>query len=232
MLDSIGNRMKGFERAFQHVLPGRLPVIIRVDGRSFHTMTSSLAKPWDAGFMDAMDRTAAALCEEIQGAQMAYVQSDEISVLVMGHKTLGSQPWFGNELPKMISTSAAVASVHFSHAFGRAATFDSRVFVLPEDEVANYFVWRQKDWERNSLNMLCGVHYSPSELMGKTNPDRHDMLHAKGVNWNDLPTRIKRGRVVRKSGLRAGTGVKWYADEEIPVFTQDRQYVERYLDHE
>jgi tRNA(His) guanylyltransferase len=232
MPDSLGDRQKQYERAFQHVLPNRMPVIIRVDGRAFHTLTSGSPKPWDFDFIDAMDWTAMALCDEIQGAELAYVQSDEISVLVMGYKTLQSQPWFGNELPKMLSASAAIASVHFSKAFCRLATFDSRAFVVPEDDVCNYFIWRQKDWERNSLNMLCGVHYSHSEMHGKTNADRHEMLHAKGVNWNDLPTRLKRGRVIRKSGLRDGAGMKWYVDEEIPVFTQDRQYIERYLAHE
>ena len=101
--DSLGDRMKRYERAFKYVLPPRMPVIIRVDGRAFHTLTRGLDQPFDMSFIRLMDKVAVALCKEIQGAQLAYVQSDEISVLVHCYKRFESQGWFNNELQKMVS---------------------------------------------------------------------------------------------------------------------------------
>lgn len=34
--------------------------------------------------------------------------------------------------------------------------------------------------------------------MGKNSPQKHDMLHAKGVNWNDYPALFKRGAYVQR----------------------------------
>ena len=139
MADDFGARMKGYERAFRTTLPLRMPVILRVDGRAFHTLTARCTRPFDVGVSSAMDHTALALCEEIQGAVFAYVQSDEISVLIHNYKRLNSGAWFGNEVQKMVSVSASIATRAFNVAAPehlRRATFDSRVFVLPEAEVS------------------------------------------------------------------------------------------------
>src|SRR6185295_8112555 len=76
----------------------------------------------------------------------------------------------------------------------RPAYFDARVFVLPESEVANYFIWRQQDATRNSIQMAAKSLYSQAELHGKNTSQLQDMIHAKGQNWNDLPAGLKRGR--------------------------------------
>jgi tRNA(His) guanylyltransferase len=122
------------------------------------------------------------------------------------------------------------------------ATFDSRVFVIPNrTDVENYFIWRQTDATRNSLNMLASCHYSHTELHGKGSVDKHEMLHLKGVNWNDCATSFKRGRVVRKTEQErivsythkktqeiVTTPIQesvWIVDNEIPVFVRDRDYL-------
>lgn len=142
MEDSLGDRMKGYEEAARRYLPRRLPVIIRVDGRAFHTVTRGCAKPFDNILMNTMNVVALELCDDIQGAQMAFVQSDEISILVHGYKKLNTSPWFDNCAAKMESISAAIASSYFTHHSGKPAQFDSRAFVLPEADVCNYFIWR------------------------------------------------------------------------------------------
>lgn len=92
--------MKGYEVASRTTLPGRLPVIIRVDGKAFHTYTRGCKRPFDDRLSDVMVSTATKLCDEIQGAQLAYTQSDEISVLVHGYKKFKSQTWFDNQVQK------------------------------------------------------------------------------------------------------------------------------------
>lgn len=212
----LGNRMKdNYENAYRLFLPKRSNVIIRVDGKAFHTLTRGIEKPFDTEFMHAMELTALELCKEIQGAKLAYVQSDEISIWVTDYDDLKTCAWFDNNLQKLCSISAATASVEFTWQYGKKGLFDSRVFVIPElEEVCNYFIWRQKDAERNSINMLAQSHFSPKQLHGKTIPQVHDMLHGIGVNWSDLSVNKKRGMCVVDKNLT-----------EPPIFTQDREFI-------
>lgn len=259
---TLGDRMKSYEAASKQTLPPRLPVIIRVDGKAFHTYTQGLKKApgvaYDANLERVMNLTAMKLCEEIQGAQMAYVQSDEISILVHGYKRLTSQGWFQNELQKMVSVSAAIASATFTAHSGeiwatapdseastwslgsashiRPAYFDSRAFVLPEPEVCNYFIWRQQDATRNSVQMLARALYSHKECHNKNGSELQEMTFQKGRNWNDEPTSFKRGRCIVKmpeafttpAGQQV-TRMRWAVNNEIPVFSQDRDYINNHL---
>jgi tRNA(His) guanylyltransferase len=74
---SLGDRCKAYENAYRITFPRRVPILIRVDGRAFHTLTRHCERPWDSRLAAAMDAAALALCAEVQGAQLAYVQSDE-----------------------------------------------------------------------------------------------------------------------------------------------------------
>lgn len=232
--DSLGDRMKeNYESRYKVKLPTRMPVIIRLDGKAFHTLTKrlNLEKPFDDTFITCMDRTATELCKQIQGVQMAYVQSDEISLFLHNYKKLQTQPWFDNELQKMVSISAAFASVEFSFQvnmrfpeYPGGGLFDSRVFVLPEAEVNNYFAWRQQDNTRNSVQMLARSLYSHKECNNKNNSQLQEMSFQKGQNWDKLETRYKRGRCIIKD-----ENGKWIVDNEIPIFTKDREYINKLL---
>ena len=116
--DSLGDRMKGYEDAFRIYLPKRIPLIIRVDGKAFHTFTRNLERPFDEDFMDIMLDTAIRLCIEIQGVKLAYWQSDEISLLITDYDTLMTQAPFDKNLQKLVSISASIAT----------STFNSRTF--------------------------------------------------------------------------------------------------------
>lgn len=101
------------------------------------------------------------------------------------------------------------------------ATFDSRAFNLPVEEVCNYFIYRQQDATRNSISMLGRAYFSHKELDGKNVNDVQDMLMNKyNVNWNDIPTKYKRGSCCIKTEDKG-----WIIDNEIPIFTKDREYI-------
>ncbi len=223
--DSLGDRQKSYENVWKTKLPRRIPMIIRVDGKAFHTYTKNCEKPFDKKLADLMDETAKHLCENIQGAQIAYVQSDEITILVHDYKSLNSDAWFDKELQKMCSISAAMASTYFTinswklkpiedgifkdgmayvplmSTFLKTALFDSRCFIVPEHDVVNNFVWRQQDAVRNSIQMLARSLYSHNECNNKNQSDLQEMIHQKGKNWNDVPTGFKRGRCVYKKAI-------------------------------
>ena len=250
--DTLGDRMKGYEGVWKQTLPNRMPVIIRVDGKAFHTYTRGCKKPYDKNLIEVMNETAIKLCKSISTVQMAYVQSDEISLLLHPYKKLQSQAWFDNQIQKMVSISAATASVEFTMNswriwrpeneemwniddltnYQKDAYFDSRVFVLPEHEVVNYFIWRQQDATRNSVQMLARALYSHKECTDKNNSELQEMCFQKGRNWNDEPTSFKRGRCIVKEEFEHQNVMRkrWIVDENIPVFTQNRDYIEKYLE--
>jgi tRNA(His) 5'-end guanylyltransferase len=196
--------MKGqYEDRYRFMLPRRTYTIIRLDGKAFHTYTRGLERPFDVRFMNDMAETATFLCDEIQGAQFAYTQSDEISLLLTDFEKITTDAWFDGNLQKMASVSASLATAKFnqlrSDITERLAFFDARVFVIPDRvEVENYFVWRQKDATRNSLLALTQSLYSHKEMHGKGWSDMHEMCWQKGHNWNDLPPYKKRGMLVRR----------------------------------
>lgn len=256
--DSLGDRMKSYEDAYRTKLPIRMPVIMRIDGRAFHTYTAGCKKPVDQGLVDCMNDTAIALCEEVQGCKVAYVQSDEISLLLTNYETVDTQSWFENNLQKMVSISAAVASVTFTegswkiwgsqtsvsgdeHSITQPALFDSRAFVMPKEDVCNYFLWRQQDATRNSVQMLARSLYSHKECTDKNNSELQEMCFQKGINWNDCPIPQRRGRCIIKKSV-PGSAInkktqevvrfqrsEWTVDNEIPIFSADRKYIDRFV---
>lgn len=220
--DDLGNRMKTFyEEIPKTRLMRRTPVIIRIDGKAFHTFTRGFKRPFDDVLIKTMQETAKYLCENIQGCQLAYTQSDEISLLLIDYQRFETSAWFDYEIQKMCSISASMATMAFNRVFGETvsdlkvddtkpmdryfeaaysgAMFDARVFNIPREEVTNYFYWRQLDASRNSIQMVGQSNFSHRELQYKSCNDIQDMLMTqKGINWNDFLTYQKRGSCVIK----------------------------------
>jgi len=227
MKDELGDRMKeDFENRSRFLLPRRSYTIIRLDGRSFHTYTKGLKRPFDDELINDMDSTAQYLCENIAGAKIAFVQSDEISILLTDFENENTESWFDNNLQKMCSISASMGTSKFnalrlegilldenSKISGKPpfdviemamarfnlAHFDSRVFQIPSrTEVANYFIFRQQDTTRNSIQSVAQSLYKHKELEGKNTSELQEMIFQKGINWNDYAPKYKRGRMVSK----------------------------------
>lgn len=197
----LGNRMKTYERTTRAWAPPRTYSLLRVDIRAAHTYLAKAEKPFDTQFMTDMDRVAEALCMEITGAVFAYTQSDEISVLFRDFAGLNTQPWFGGVLAKQISISAGLASATLMALRpGRLAMFDSRVWHMSDPiEVANYFVWRQRDAIRNSIQMVAQSKFPHSRLQGLNTDQLQELLFQEhGINWAKLAPGCKRGRLTRR----------------------------------
>lgn len=220
---SLGDRMKeNYESRSQLYLTRRTPIIIRLDGKAFHTLTRGCEKPFDTNINNCMNETARYLCEDIQGVKCAYIQSDEISLLLTDYDTFSTQAWFDYNLQKIVSISSSMASAKFSFLYGKFAIFDSRAFNIPKEEVRNYFIWRQKDWIRNSVLMLSQSHFSHNQLHEKGQSDMHEMLHSKGINWADLSPKWKNGTFIYKFADA------WQTDNEL-IFTESQETFEYWL---
>lgn len=202
--DSLGDRIKRYEHVSSPTLISNTPVFIRVDGKAFHTWTRGLHRPFDFNLIGAMGEAARCTADEMMGFKLAYIQSDEATFMLTDYDTHQTEPWFGYELNKLVSVTASLFTAHFNRevaGWKRApAVFDARAFNVPIDDAPNVFVWRQRDWERNSLQMLARSHFSHKELNGKRRSDMHDMLHAIGVNWADLNPRLKNGTWIHRDG--------------------------------
>ena len=276
--DSLGDRMKKYEGVPKTALMRRNPVIIRIDGKAFHTFTRGFQRPFDNILIESMQDTMKYLCENIQGCKLGYCQSDEISLLLTDYENINTAAWFDYEVQKMCSIAASMATLAFNRAFGervdeeygyieseamfpslkeetfrqiekeyeahqkalnKGAMFDARVFSIPKEEVCNYFLWRQNDCTRNSIQMVGQANFSHKELQNKSCDKIQDMLMLeKGINWNDFPTVQKRGSCCTKTGKHTVVDMKtgeqkerlvWEIDTEIPIFTQDRNYIERWI---
>ncbi len=120
--DALGERMKGYENVTRTHLMRRCPVIIRIDGKAFHTFTRGFQKPFDPILVQSMQETMKYLCENIQGCVLGYTQSDEISLVLVDYLRLNSCAWFDNNIQKMVSVAASMATMAFNRFFYRSVT--------------------------------------------------------------------------------------------------------------
>ena len=116
--DELGKRMKeNYEQIPKYRLMRRTPVIIRIDGKAFHSFTRGFHRPFDEVLGQAMTKTMEYLCNNIQGCIFGYKQSDEISLVLSDYKKLNSDAWFDYEVQKMCSIAASMATMAFNRYF-------------------------------------------------------------------------------------------------------------------
>lgn len=267
---AFDKRMKKYEFVSRHYLTTRTPVIIRIDGKAFHTFTRGFQRPFDDVLSKTMQETMKYLCENIQGCVLGYTQSDEITLVLVDYKNIDTSAWFDYNIQKCASVAASMATLAFNKffdnnineygrehiedwdeggtsrtlspdervslkiaetyykAYQKGAMFDARAFNVPKEEVCNNLLWRQNDATRNSIQMVGIAYFSHKQLDKKSTSNIQDMLMLeKGVNWNDYPTKYKRGSCcIRKTDETTGRS-KWIIDNEISIFKGDgRKYVD------
>jgi len=114
MYDTLGDRQKDYEKAFDYSLIRRTPIIVRVDGRSFHKVCRKLAKPYEPLMLEAMVNTMFYVVSEMAGAVFAYQQSDEITFVLRNDQSLDSEPWYDNRVQKIVSIVSSLATLGFN----------------------------------------------------------------------------------------------------------------------
>ena len=251
---TLYDRMKKYESVSQNHLMQNTPVIVRIDGRAFHTFTKGLDKPFDKILMKTMADTTEELCKNIQGCILAYSQSDEISLLLSDYHSIESEMFFAGNIQKISSVVASMATLYFNMFWYNhstkymsnyskdfdaedyktstyfetlnkkifSATFDARVFNIPENEIVNYFYFRQKDAIRNSVAALAHRWIANKEIMHKSVDELKIILDDSGHSWNKLSIAEQRGIICKKD-----INEKWSIDENIPLFNNDREYIEK-----
>ena len=273
--DELGKRMKEYyENISKHKLMRRTPVIIRLDGKAFHTFTRGFKKPFDEILIKSMQETMKYLCENVQGCVLGYTQSDEITLVLIDYQNLNTAAWFDYDVQKICSISASIATLAFNKSFTKnaeefmtdcatdyemkglcgkgtleyelygkyqsaiqkGAMFDARCFNIPKEEVVNCLYWRQIDATRNSIQMVGQAHYSSKQLDGKScNHIKEMLLTEKNIDWDRLPIYQQRGSCCIKETYYPDitntklTRTHWVIDNEIPIFKDNRNYIEKYI---
>lgn len=220
---SLGDRMKGYEKVPQQRLMSKAPVVIRLDGKDFHTYTRGCDKPFDEDLHVVRQGVLEYLCNNIQGCIFGYSQSDEISLVMKDWDTYNTSALFDNKIQKLCSVSASMATAEWallsaqvdgvrtsgSDKFTKTALFDSRCFNLPSTEVVNYLLWRQQDWERNSVQMLGQSLYQHSELQGVSCKQMvTNIENEHGIVWGNLASWKKSGEFWLRGEVHEGFLVK------------------------
>lgn len=244
--ESLGSRMKRYEESTNfHIIP-RVPIMIRIDGKSFSKLTKKLHlnKPYDENFSRWMSETAICIASEIQGCMLGYVQSDEMTFAIRSDQTNKTTPWFDNRIQKIISVAASISAAVFNNFIPldennkkvTYAFFDCRVWPMPSIiEVFNNFIWRQIDCTKNSISSAC--YYEVSRMLGrgttrklmyeKNQDEQQELLFSKAnINWNNYSEGFKRGFVIFRESISIITENgeaerKRWVYKPAPIFTRE-----------
>lgn len=201
--EELGSKCKSYESAGMKVYDTNSYIMVRVDGRAFHTLTRKLEWPYDTGFANCMFEATIALVEEFN-AMIGYTQSDEITI-VIAPQPINGLP-FGGRATKIETIAASIASVAFNHAMikylprkfeeGARPVFDARSWSLVTLELVKENIeWRKHDATRNSIsNLFCskfGRGAGASD--GLSSLDKLHKLNESSVDWSKMPEHFKHG---------------------------------------
>jgi len=202
----LNRRMKMYEAyETKRMFIPRLPVLVRLDGKAFHTWTKGLKKPFDGDLHMCFVETTKKLVESTS-ARTGYTQSDEITLLFYTDDQK-SQIYFNGKTQKLVSVLASMTTSYFDRFTNGVLTrprvpplFDCRAWTVPNrEEAANVFVWREQDAVRNSIQGLGQAYFSHKQLHKKSCDEIQEMLFSEhGINWNDCPDKQKRGTYVQR----------------------------------
>ena len=241
--DALDKEMREYEKALDQVVMSGLYMIARLDGRGFSKLTAEilkLNKPFDDMFRDWMVEVTESLVKN-SGLNIvyAYTQSDEISLLFRLDETA-----FNRKIRKYNSLLAGLASAKMSMLVRRVVTFDCRMLALPNlDKVADYFVWRQEDCNRNTLNGYCywtlrnegkSAREVTRTLSSKGVAFKNELLFEHGINYNDVEAWKKRGigiyfKTELKDGYNPITKETVKTERNKMVINSELPYGDEYL---
>jgi tRNA(His) 5'-end guanylyltransferase len=229
--NNLKERMEYYKSIYDYRLTPNSYVLAHIDGRSFSKLVKKrFERPFDNEFIRMMNETAEYLCKEIQGCKTAYVQSDEISLVITDFDTPESDSFFGFRLCKMQSIIASLATAKFNQlnvlrvcdvpcsnndlkqiiASEPIVQFDCKVWTVPTyNDVFAWLLYRQNDCLRNSKQQTAQTYLPHKRLVGLKADEQIELLNnEKDADWNALDNGKKYGRIVYKETETFNTTIK------------------------
>jgi tRNA(His) guanylyltransferase len=209
--ETLGDWCKWLEKNFSpEIMIPTLPVIIRLDGNNFHNWTKGLKKPFDTDLNELMTLTTQFLVKETN-AVIGYQQSDEITLILWsGDKK--SSIYNDGKKQKILSKLTSKCSNFFNDKrsdilpnHNKIADFDCRIYQTPTlEDACLQLLWREKDATKNSISMLAQSLFSHNSLQNLNSDQlQYKMFTEKGVNWNELDSKLKRGVYIKRRILES-----------------------------
>ena len=226
-METLGDRMKEYEKnQLQFVSPFE-PFIVRLDGNSFSKFTKQMKKPFDDNFMKAMCLTAGDLLDKFH-PKTAYTHSDEITLIFPCALTKEEHECgenkahlFNGKHSKIISLCSSYCSIRFNYHLVKLMNehkdeyperyinlineqmqiFDARIITFGDKsyEIVNHQIWRSiYDCHRNAVSTYTDSLYSHKESEKKNTSEKIKMLEDKGLFWKDVPLYYKHGVYCKK----------------------------------
>ena len=181
--DDFGDRMKAYEATeTKRKFTPMLPIIARIDGRSFSKFTKHFDKPFDNRLTSAMQDTCVMLVEATN-ASIGYVQSDEIT-LIFYSDDYDKPIFFDGRVQKMVSVLAGMATAYFIRNLDRYSKQNYR-------ETTSYSAYPHFDarvWQvptKTEAAKLAGYSDAANEGSKMTNPKHYPLVCAYTSNLRD-----------------------------------------------
>lgn len=245
---SLKDRINSYKEASSQRLMKRLPVVINVNGRGFRRLTSLIDKPYSNELASVFAATMVKLCQEIDGSVFAYNYNDDITIISRNDQTYETQPWFQNDVQKIASAAASIATLEFNNAvktfdlnLNGEATFTSTVFAVPSIlEAINAIIYKQQQCAQTSLSFASL--YELTDLYGKdaldilqnrSSEDKIDLLEECGHPYDQYSLAFRRGIACYRAPMLSNKeGIlknKWIVNNELPIFVQDQGFLTNIL---
>ena len=207
--------MKDYEIYSTMKVPKNSNIIIRLDGRKFHSLSKALdlVKPFDENFYKIITNVCLDVFASLASSSFTYNLLNDYS----------------NEF-NLDNLSDNERNIVFP------ISFDSRIIPIDDASISDYFKWRQDECWRNCINgygiWALKKEYDKEEanekIKGLKSNEIHDMLFERGINLNDVDTWKKRGiGVYKKSWEIEGFNPK---KNEKTVSTRSEVFVDYELD--
>ena len=190
-------------------------IMVMIDGKNFSKLVKNkFEKPFDDWFISTMDKTATHLCKEIQNCVCAFVQSDEISLIIKDN-TLTSSP-FDGRLCKLQSVIPSIATSFFNKEIIKRNLiagmkideitnmpdycFDCKAWAVPSvNDAMAWVLYRQIDCIRNSKQQFAQTYVPHKTLLNKDTDEQVSLcLEQTGNDWNAIENNKKYGRLFYK----------------------------------
>ena len=240
---NLKERIETYQQASDHKLLGRVPLIICINGRNYSKQTELLDKPYCPKFADAILSTMLRVCEEIDGAFFAYQFNDEIMVIARNDQSLETATWYKNNLQKICSATASIATLHFSQMASATElnmmtpTFTSNVFVVPNiTDAINTVIFKQQYNFFLSIQFACFYELLNkydrntiiSMLAGLSVDEKISLLQQEcNIDFNNYPMAFRRGSACYKSPTLIDGNIKnkWMINAKLPIFTKEQKFL-------
>lgn len=252
MAQTLTQRQVGYENSYTPKIISRIPVVIKIDGRSFSRVTVNTQKPFCYKTMAMLNGTMLSMAKQIDGVVFGYQYSDKIILILRNDRSPDEDAWFGNDIQMLSSVSSSIATYEFMNQLWEndnppdlngKVIFSSQVFGVPNIlEAINYLIYKQYHCAQKGITdavySVLAPRYGnevPGMLEGKNLEDRKKILDESGFSWDSLPGAFRLGsaaylvpRLIDTSHGQV-TQHKWSLDFNLPMFTEEREWLKTIL---